>query len=91
MRIGAVSCESIESEVFGNEKVQRALAGVMRLRADITEGNAAQQDLMNKDQIIGPPTVMLFDAQGRERRDARMVGEFTVKDLLQRNSERSGL
>ena len=86
-----VSCKTIESEVFGNVKVQRALAGVMRLRADITEGNAAQQDLMRKHQIIGPPTVMLFDAQGRERRDARLVGEFTVKDLLQRSPEGSGL
>jgi thiol:disulfide interchange protein DsbD len=86
-----VSCKTIESEVFGDTKVQRALAGVMRLRADITEGNAAQQELMRKHQIIGPPTVMLFDAQGRERRDARLVGEFTVKDLLQRNPEGSGL
>ena len=86
-----VSCKIIESEVFGNGEVQHALAGVMRLRADITEGNAAQQDLMRKHQIIGPPTVMLFDVQGRERRDARLVGEFTVKDLLQRNPEGSGL
>ncbi|MBH2042972.1 MAG: protein-disulfide reductase DsbD [Comamonadaceae bacterium] len=86
-----VSCKAIESEVFGNAKVQRALAGVMRLRADITEGSTAQQNLMRKHQILGPPTVMLFDAQGRERRDARLVGEFTVKDLLQRNPEGSGL
>ena len=86
-----VSCKTIEPEVFGNAKVQRALAGVMRLRADITEGNAAQQELMRKHQIIGPPTVMLFDPQGRERRDARLVGEFTVGDLLQRQPEGSGL
>lgn len=86
-----VSCKTIESEVFGDAKVQRALAGVMRLRADITEGNAAQQDLMRNYQIIGPPTVLLFDAQGRERRDARLVGEFAVKDLLQRHPEGSGL
>ena len=86
-----VSCKTIKSEVFGDAKVQRALAGVMRLRADITEGNAAQQELMRKHQIIGPPTAMLFDAQGRERRNARLVGEFTVKDLLQRHPEGSGL
>ena len=46
---------------------------------------------MRQHQIIGPPTVMLFDAQGRERRDARLVGEFTVGDLLQRQPEGSGL
>ena len=86
-----VSCKTIESEVFGNREVQHALAGVMRLHADITEGNAAQQELMRKYQIIGPPTVMLFDAQGLERRDARLVGEFTVKDLLQRHPKGSAL
>ena len=86
-----VSCKTIESDVFGNGEVQHALAGVMRLRADITQGNAAQQELMRKYQIIGPPTVMLFDVQGRERRDARLVGEFTVKDLLQRHAQGSTL
>ena len=64
---------------------------MIRLRADITEGCAAQQELMRKHQIIGSPTVMLFDAQGRERQDARLVGEFTVKNLLQRNPEGNGL
>lgn len=79
-----VSCKKIEKEVFGDAAVQRALAGVMLLRADVTANNAAQVALMRKHQVIGPPTVMLFDAQGLERRSARLVGEFTADDLLQR-------
>jgi thiol:disulfide interchange protein DsbD len=39
---------------------------------------------MRAHQVIGPPTVMLFDDAGRERRDARLVGEFTVEQFLQR-------
>jgi hypothetical protein len=35
-------------------------------------------------KVIGPPTVLLFDTAGQERRDARLVGEFGVGDLLQR-------
>ena len=79
-----VSCKVIEKEVFGDPRVQRSLAGVLLLRADVTANDARQQELMRTHQVVGPPTVMLFDAAGRERREARLVGEFTVDQFLQR-------
>jgi thioredoxin:protein disulfide reductase len=79
-----VSCHTIDREVFADPQVRQALAGVVLLRADVTAGDADQRALMREHQVLGPPTVMLFDAQGRERRDARLVGEFGVTDLLQR-------
>ena len=79
-----VSCKAIEKEVFGDPRVQRSLAGVLLLRADVTANDARQRELMRTHQVIGPPTVMLFDGAGRERRDARLVGEFTVEQFLQR-------
>ena len=79
-----VSCKVIDTEVFGDARVQAALASVVRVRADVTASGANSQQLMRVHQVIGPPTVMLFDAQGRERREARLVGEFTVDDLLRR-------
>ena len=79
-----VSCKVIEKEVFGDPRVQRSLAGVLLLRADVTANDARHQQLMRTHQVIGPPTVMLFDAAGRERREARLVGEFTVDQFLQR-------
>jgi len=81
-----VSCKVIEKEVFGNPSVQRALAGVVLLRADVTDNDARHRELMQAHQVLGPPTVMLFDAAGRERREARLVGEFTVDQLLQRQA-----
>jgi thiol:disulfide interchange protein DsbD len=78
------SCKSLEKEVFSDPKVLRALAGVVLLRADVTASDAPQRALMQRHQVMGPPTVMLFDRQGLERRDARLVGEFTAADLLQR-------
>jgi thiol:disulfide interchange protein DsbD len=82
-----VSCKAIEKEVFGDARVQRALTGVLLLRADVTANDARQRELMRAHQVIGPPTVMLFDATGRERRDARLVGEFTVEQFLQRQAQ----
>ncbi|WP_332742703.1 protein-disulfide reductase DsbD [Hydrogenophaga sp.] len=79
-----VSCKAIEKEVFADARVQRSLAGVLLLRADVTTNDAHHRELMRNHQVIGPPTVMMFDAAGRERRDARLVGEFTVEQFLQR-------
>jgi thiol:disulfide interchange protein DsbD len=78
------SCKTIDREVFGDPAVRQAMAGVMRLRADVTASDTAQQLFMREHGVMGPPTVMLFDAQGRERRTERLVGGFTVTDLLER-------
>ncbi|MDP2867558.1 MAG: protein-disulfide reductase DsbD [Methyloversatilis sp.] len=86
-----VSCKAIEKEVFGDSRVQRALAGVLMLRVDVTANDARHRALMHAHQVIGPPTVMLFDAAGRERRDARLVGEFTRDQFLQRQPEPAAL
>jgi thioredoxin:protein disulfide reductase len=81
------SCKTIDREVFGDPAVRHALAGVVRLRADVTASDPPQQALMRTHEVMGPPTVMLFDVQGRERRADRLVGEFTAADLLARLRE----
>lgn len=80
------SCRTIDREVFADAQVRGALAGTLLLRVDVTAGNPEQRALMREYQVQGPPTVILFDARGRERRDARLVGEFRADDLLQRQS-----
>lgn len=79
-----VSCKTIEREVFADPAVQQALAGVTLLRADVTAGTPAQRALMRAHGVVGPPTVMLFDATGQELRPRRLVGEFEAAALLQR-------
>jgi thiol:disulfide interchange protein DsbD len=79
-----VSCKSLEKDVFGSNAVLHALDGVKLIRVDVTDNNASVQALMREKGILGPPTVMLFDKNGVERRDARLVGEFKSADLLQR-------
>jgi thiol:disulfide interchange protein DsbD len=78
------SCKTIEREVFGDPRVGRALEGVVLLRADVTRGDAAQRAFMRRHQVMGPPTLMLFDPAGQERRADRLVGEFGPDTLLQR-------
>lgn len=78
------SCKTIEREVFGDPRVARALEGVLLLRADVTRSDAAQRAFMQKHQVMGPPTLMLYGPQGSERREQRLVGEFGPEALLQR-------
>ncbi len=78
------SCKTIEKEVFGDPAVVRGLQGVTLLRADVTASDSKQREWMRRHQVVGPPTVMLFDARGVERRADRLVGEFAPGDLLRR-------
>ncbi|MFC5495908.1 protein-disulfide reductase DsbD [Caenimonas terrae] len=78
------SCKTLEQQVFADPQVLQALQGVVLLRADVTASDAPQRALMQRHQVMGPPTVLLFDRQGLERRDSRLVGEFSAADLLQR-------
>lgn len=80
------ACKTIEREVFGDARVVRALDGIVLLRADVTRSDAAQRAFMQRHQVMGPPTLMLFDAAGQERRSDRLVGEFAPQALLERLS-----
>lgn len=80
------SCRTLDRTVFADARVQKALSGYRIIHADVTNTDSESQALMNTYGVIGPPTVMLFDTQGREQRDARLVGEFEPKDLLSRLS-----
>jgi thioredoxin:protein disulfide reductase len=84
------SCKTLDREVFDDAAVRRALAGVVPVRVDVTAATPAQQALMRQYGVMGPPTVMLFDARGQERRADRLVGEFTASDLLARVQRAQG-
>lgn len=78
------SCKTIDQEVFQDARVGRSLQDVLLVRADVTANTAGQQALMRELQVMGPPTVLLYDAGGNERRSDRLVGEFHPDDLLHR-------
>ena len=78
------SCKTIEKEVFGDPRIAQAFSGAVLIKADVTDSDAAQRALMREHQVVGPPTLMFFDAGGQELREARLVGEYGVEDLLKR-------
>ena len=78
------SCKTIDREVFDDPRVRHALDGVSLVRADVTATTPQQQALLRDLQVMGPPTVLLYDAGGNEQRGDRLVGEFPAEDLLRR-------
>jgi len=79
-----ISCEVIEEEVFGDTRVQAALQGVQLLRVDVTDNDAADRAIMQALDVVGPPTLLLYGPNGHERRDARIVGEVSAEEFLER-------
>lgn len=74
-----ISCKELERRTF--PAVQDALAGFHRVRADVTAFDATQQAMLTGLDVIGPPTLMFFDPSGKERREARIVGEISIDAL----------
>ena len=69
-----VSCQELERETFTDPAVQSALANLVTLQADVTANDEADQALLQRFGVIGPPTLLFFGPDGQERRDQRVVG-----------------
>ena len=81
-----ITCEVIEEEVFGDPRVQKALADVQLLQADVTANDRTDQALMDELKVVGPPTIMLIGPDGQERRGYRVTGEISSEAFLERLS-----
>jgi thiol:disulfide interchange protein DsbD len=69
-----VSCIEMEKFTFTDPAVQAELARGTLLQADVTANDADDQALLQRFGILGPPTIVFFDGQGRERPEYRVVG-----------------
>ena len=77
-----VSCKEMERFTFADPRVQARLAGWTLLQADVTANSAADQALLQRFQLYGPPGIIFFDRQGREISGIRVVGFQSAEDFL---------
>ncbi len=82
-----ISCKVIEREVLSAPQVTAQLAGFRLIRFDMSDSNAAQRALLDRYRLFGPPAILLFDAQGNEWRDLRVVGEIDAPTFAGRLRE----
>ena len=76
-----VSCKEMEKYTFPDAAVQAALANTVLLQADVTANDATDQALMQRFGILGPPSILFFGPDGRERADFRVVGFKEAPDF----------
>ncbi|MGV7208052.1 protein-disulfide reductase DsbD [Oxalobacteraceae bacterium A2-2] len=69
-----VSCKEMEKLTFVDPQVRARLANTILLQADVTANNEDDKALLKRFKLFGPPGIILFDAQGREIPNARVIG-----------------
>lgn len=78
-----VSCDVIKKEVFENSTVRAELAGLRLLEADVSDDDPEQRTLMAELGVVGPPTMLFVDGNGREVPGTRLVGYITAPTFLE--------
>ena len=78
-----VSCKEMERFTFTDAAVQAKLKPVLLLKADVTANSEADQTLLKRYGLYGPPAILFFDAQGRELNDFRVTGYQDAARFLQ--------
>ncbi len=77
-----VSCRVIERSVLADPQVAHSLANTNLVSVDLSDLTPAKQQLMKDKNVVGPPTMLFFDRSGAELSSARMVGEISVRSVI---------
>lgn len=69
-----VSCLEMEHYTFTDPEVRAALSGTLLLQADVTANDADDRALLKRFGVFGPPTIIFFGPDGRQREGFEVVG-----------------
>ena len=73
----------MEKYTFPEPSVHRALGDFVLLKADVTANDEADQALMKRLGIIGPPATLWY-VDGAERRELRLFGFEDAENFVER-------
>ncbi|QQA75361.1 protein-disulfide reductase DsbD [Pectobacterium parmentieri] len=76
-----VACKEFEKYTFSDPAVQNHLSRITLLQADVTANREEQNALLKKLQVLGLPTIVFFDAQGKEIPGARVTGFMNAEQF----------
>jgi thiol:disulfide interchange protein DsbD len=78
-------CKELEHKTFRHPEVIEAARAVVPLRADLTRSSSEEVKALRRQyEIRGVPTVVFIDANGKERRDLRVVEFIDEEEFLRR-------
>lgn len=76
------TCIEFERETLVDPAVQAKLKGFVLLRADVTGNTPAQQALMAKFGVFGPPAILFFDRDGKLQAE-RVTGKPGLSEFIE--------
>ena len=69
-----VSCKEMERFTFSDKRVRAQLDKLVLLQVDVTANSAADQALLKRFGLFGPPGIVFFGAGGAEIPGTRVIG-----------------
>lgn len=79
-------CRSNET-IMEQPDIRRRLHALPIIDVDVTKQDDSAQALMKRFSVVGPPTLFLLDAHGREIPGSRMIGPITTDEIARRLSQ----
>jgi thiol:disulfide interchange protein DsbD len=84
-----VTCAVIDRSVLSDSAIQADLTRFNLIKLDVSGNTPEQRQIMQSLQVVGPPTMIFVDPEGRETAGTRLVGDVT-KATLQASADRIG-
>ena len=78
-----IACKEFDHKTFADSKVQAALKDVLLLRIDMTNNSENNRTLMKQLSVTGLPTLIFFNAEGKEITAQRITGFMESETFLQ--------
>ncbi len=78
-----ISCKELEAYTFTDPAVKQRLQQFVRVQADVTANSAEEQALLKRFNLIGPPGIIFFSPDGKERPAFRVIGYQDAATFLQ--------
>jgi len=77
------ACKEFEKETFSDPSVQKAFGDMLLLQVDMTKNSEENRALMKKYKVLGLPTILFFNRDGKEIEGSRVNGFMPPVEFLQ--------
>ncbi|MGX9460650.1 protein-disulfide reductase DsbD [Shewanella sp. A14] len=79
--VWCVACKEFEAITFKNDEVATRMSQMVLLQADVTDSDDVDNALLEHYGVLGLPTLLMFDQNGKQREDLRVTGFMGPKDF----------
>ncbi|KZW95980.1 protein-disulfide reductase DsbD [Aeromonas veronii] len=79
-----VACKEFEHKTFSDPAVRERFGQMVLLQADVTANDDADVELLNPLNVLGLPTLIFFDREGKELTGQRVTGFMGPAEFLGR-------